>query len=319
VRGFDRFIDIQEKSNREAAALARSLNLDIAVDLGGHTYNARPGIFALRAAPLQISYLGYLGTLGANYIDYLIGDRTVVTPQSAPFFTEKVVYLPDSFQVNDRKRPIADRVFSRAELGLPERGCVFCCFNGSYKIHPETFASWMRILQRVPGSVLLLVSGDEAVALNLRGQAARQGVDPQRLIFAGRLPPPEYLARYRTADLFLDTLPYNAGTTASDALWAGLPVLTLAGNAYAGRVAASLLTAVGLPELVTKTRAEYEDLAFELAMNPPRLARLKETLARNRLTSALFDTGRFARNLEAAYLSIHDRHQAGLPPDDVTV
>jgi predicted O-linked N-acetylglucosamine transferase (SPINDLY family) len=319
ARAFDRLIDVQDMSNLEAAALARNLQVDIAVDLGGHTHNSRSGIFALRAAPLQINYLGYLGTLGASYMDYMIGDHAVVTAQSEPCFAEKIIYLPDSFQVNDRRRAIADRVFTRAELGIPGSGCVFCCFNGNYKIQPATFASWMRILQRAPGSVLLLVSGDDVVARNLCAQAALCGVDPQRLIFVERLPPAEYLARFRAADLFLDTLPYNAGTTASDALWAGLPVLTLAGNTFAARVGASLLNAIGLPELVTNTREEYEDLAVELAANAPRLARLKNTLAQNRAAAPLFDTNRFARNLEAAYTGIQDRYEAGLPPDHLTV
>ncbi len=318
-RGFDRLIDIHERSDRDAAALARQLDVDIAVDLGGYTYDSRSGIFALRAAPLQINYLGYPGTLGAGYIDYIIGDHTVVTPESEPFFSEKIIYLPDCFQVNDRARRIADRTFTRAELKLPATGCVFCCFNTSYKIQPETFASWMRILQRAPTAVLLLVSGQAAVEQNLRAHASAHGVDPDRLCFGEPLAPPLYLARYRSADLFLDTLPYNAGTTASDALWAGLPVLTLAGASFAARMAASLLRSVGLPELAVTTRPAYEDLAVELASNPRRLTELKERLARNRETSPLFDTVRFARNLESAYLAIHERHLKGLPPEHTEV
>jgi predicted O-linked N-acetylglucosamine transferase (SPINDLY family) len=319
VAAFDRFIDVQEMSNIETAILARSLEVDIAVDLGGYTYNGRTGIFALRAAPLQINYLGYLGTLGASYMDYIIGDRTVVTAQSEPYFAEKIIYLPHSFQVNDRKRAIADRRFTRAELGLPASGCVFCCLNGSYKIQPDMFASWMRILKRTPGSVLMLVSGTEALAQNLRLHATLHAVDPRRLIFVERLPPSEYLARYRVADLFLDTHPYNAGTTASDALWAGLPVLTMAGEAFAARVGASLLEAIGLPELIAMTRQEYEDRAVELALNEPRLAGLKAALAKNRATSPLFDTDRFRRNIERAYVNIHDRYHAGLPPGHINV
>ncbi len=319
ARGFDRFIDVRERSDRETALLSRSLDIDIAVDLGGHTFNSRSGIFALRAAPLQINYLGYLGTLGAGYIDYIIGDRTVVTPRSESSFAEKIIYLPDCFQVNDRKRRIADRVFTRGEVGLPESACVFCCFNASYKIQPAIFASWMRILKHAHGSVLLLVDGDAAVADNLRASAARHGIDPRRLIFAQRLPAPEYLARYRVADLFLDTVPYNAGATASDALWAGVPVLTLAGDAFAARIGASLLSAVGLPELIATTPEEYESLAIELAGDRPRLAALKQKLAENRLTRPLFDTDRFARQLEAAFTTIQDRYEAGLPPDHIAV
>ncbi len=319
ARGFERFFDVEEKSNLEIAALARSLAIDIAVDLGGYTYNSRSGIFALRAAPLQVNYLGYLGTLGAPYIDYLVGDRNVVTAASEPFFAEKIIYMPDSFQVNDRGRRAADRVFTRAELGLPAAGCVFCCFNTSYKIQPETFASWMRILRRARSAALLLVGGDAAIEKNLLAHAADHGVDTRRLIFAARLPIPEYLARYRSADLFLDTLPYNAGATASDALWAGLPVLTLAGAAFASRVAVSLLKAMSLPELAATTRQEYEDIAVELATNTRRLTEVKGKLARNRLTSPLFDTVRYARNLEKAYVAIHERYSAGLPPEHIEV
>lgn len=314
-RSFDRFIDVKDHSNLEIAALARSLNVDIAVDLGGHTSNNRAAVFALRAAPIQVNYLGYLGTMGANYIDYIVADRTVVSSESE--FSEKIIYLPDCFQVNDRKRAIADKVFTAEELGLPVGGFVFCCFNTNYKLVPATFDGWMRIMKSVPGSVLLLYAGHAAVEINLRSYAEQRGIEPRRLIFAERLPAPEYLARYRAADLFLDTLPYNGGTTVSDALWAGLPVLTLAGEAFASRVAASLLSAVGLSELVTSTQQRYEELAVELARNPQRLARIRTALLTNRLTSPLFDTPRFAGNLEAAYVAIHERYLAGLPPEHV--
>ena len=305
------------KNRSEIASLARSLNLDIAVDLGGHTRGNRAGIFALRAAPVQLHYLGYLGTLGASYMDYIVADRTVVTAQTETHFSEKIIYLPDTHQVNDRRRRIADKTFTREELVLPRSGFVFCCFNTSYKILPATFAGWMRILDSVPGSVLFLYARHEAARANLRAQARRHGVDPQRLVFGERMELPEYLARYRTADLFLDTLPYNAGTTASDALWAGLPVLTLSGEAYVSRTAASLLTAVGAPELITSTQQEYELLAIELALNPQRLREIRTKIQNNRLTSPLFDTARLARNLEAAYTIVHDRYLAGLPPDHV--
>jgi predicted O-linked N-acetylglucosamine transferase (SPINDLY family) len=312
---FDKFIDVREKSNREIASLARRFNVDIAVDLGGYSTGNRANIFALRAAPVQVSYLGYLGTMGASYIDYLIADRTVVTPTSERYFSEKIIYLPEVHQVNDRKRRIADKVFTREDLGLPTTGFVFCCFNTSYKILPATFAGWMRILKAVPGSVLLLYAGHETVEINLRAYAGRHGVDPQRLVFGKRLPPAEYLARYRAADVFLDTLPYNAGTTASDALWAGLPVLTLAGESFASRIAASLLTAIGVPEMITSTQQQYEQLAIELSLNPHRLTQIRANIQDHRLSSPLFDTPRFARNLEAAYVAIHERYQAGLSPD----
>jgi predicted O-linked N-acetylglucosamine transferase (SPINDLY family) len=316
---FDQFIDVHQQSDREAASLARRIELDIAIDLGGYTHNSRPGIFALRAAPLQVSYLGYLGTLGADYIDYIVADRVVITPQSETQFTEKVVYLPDTFQVHDRRRRIADRIFTRAELGLPPVGFVFCCFEASYKILPATFASWMRILNRVPLSVLFLLSGEPALETNLRAYAARHRIDPRRLIFADRLPLPEYLARYRAADLFLDTLPHNAGATASDALWAGLPVLTLAGHSFAARIVASLLEAAGLQELVTTTREAYEDLAVALASDPLRLRQIRSKLLDAQLSGPLFDTQRFTRNLEAAFTTMQARYDAGLPADHIAV
>jgi predicted O-linked N-acetylglucosamine transferase (SPINDLY family) len=319
ARAFDRFIDVEQKSSRDIAMLARSLGIDIAIDLGGYTHNNRTTVFALRAAPVQVNYLGYLGSMGADYIDYIIADRTVITPRTEGFVAEKVIYMPDSFQVNDKHRAISDRKFRRADVGLPEFGFVFCCMNTSYKIMPQTFASWMRILKRVPLSVLMLVAGDEAVESNLRAHASRHGIDPRRLVFAPRLPPAEYLARYRTADLFLDTLPYNAGATASDALWAGLPVLTLAGEAFAARIAASLLHVIGLPELVTDTRQAYEDVAVDLATNADKLTRIRSALAANRSTSPLFDAERFARKLEAAYAAIDERRRACLPPDHIYV
>jgi predicted O-linked N-acetylglucosamine transferase (SPINDLY family) len=316
---FDRFIDARSMTDEEVAMLARNLGVDIAVDLVGHTGDARTDIFALRAAPVQVNYLGYIGTMGADYIDYIVADRTVITPQNEAYFAEKIIYLPDTFQVNDRKREISARVFTRAELGLPPSGFVFCCFNSHYKILPATFAGWMRILTRVPGSVLMLVAGDPAIESNLRAEAARHAVDPRRLVFVGRLSPPDYLARCRAADLFLDTLPYNAGATASDALWAGLPVLTCLGKAFAGRAAASLLKAVDLPELITSTPLEYEDLAVALARDQPRIAVFRARLEENRLTSRLFDTSLFTRNLESAYTMIHARFQAGHPPDHIEV
>ena len=312
---FDRFIEVRDKSDREIAALARDLCVDIAVDLGGFTEHCRTRIFALRAAPLQLSYLGYLGTMSAPYIDYLIADQVIVPPTLREHYAEKLLYLP-SYQVNDSRRRIADLHFSREALGLPPRGFVFCCFNASYKILPGTFALWMRILRRVRGSVLFLVAGEPVAQDKLRAEARARGIDASRLVFGARLPPPEYLARYRAADLFLDTQPYNAGTTASDALWVGLPVLTLIGETFAGRVAASLLTAVELPELIATTAQQYEDVAVALAGDPRRFAALKAKLADRGARSALFDTPRFAKHLEAGYTHICGRRQLGLPPED---
>ena len=310
----DRFIDAGNKSDREAAALLRELEIDIAVDLQGYTRGCRPGIFSHRGAPVQVNYLGYPGTMGADYIDYIIGDRHVIPREHHPYYTEKVVYLPDSYQVNDSKRKIAERTPTRAGLGLPEKGFVFCCFNNNYKITPRVFGLWMRLLGKVEGSVLWLLEDNEAAARNLRREAGRRGVAPERLIFAQRVKLEEYLARYRQADLFLDTLPYNAHTIASDALWAGLPVLTCLGSTFAGSVAASLLSAVGLQELITTTQDDYEKLALKLAADGRLLAGIRARLAQNRLTHPLFDTDRFRRHIEAAYVTMWERAQRGEPP-----
>jgi predicted O-linked N-acetylglucosamine transferase (SPINDLY family) len=310
---FDRFLPLAGESDREVVALARRLEIDIAVDLGGYTRGARPRIFALRAAPVQVSYLGFLGTMGASCSDYLIADPIIVPPQSRRHYTEQIAYLP-SYQPTDSKRVIAQRIPTRADLGLPTSGFVFCCFNAHYKINPETLASWTRILTAVPGSVLLLLGGNAAAERNLRRGAADRGVDDQRLVFGRRLPFDEYLARYRAADLFLDTLPYNAGATASDALWVGLPVLTCCGETFASRVAASLLTATGLPELIASDRGAYEKLAIDLAADAQRLGAIRNRLATARRTAALFDTPALTRNLETLYRRMHERCRSGLPP-----
>jgi predicted O-linked N-acetylglucosamine transferase (SPINDLY family) len=316
ARGFDHFLDVRERTDTDVARLARERGMDIAVDLGGYTEFSRTRIFALRAAPVQLSYLGYLGTMGAPYMDYLIADTTIIPPAARGDYSEKIIYLP-VYQANHAGRPQPSRMFSREELGLPPAGFVFACFNANYKIAPGTFAAWMRILARVDGSVLLL-SGDNPVAeRNLRAEAQRRGVDPARIVFAGRLSLPGYLARYRAMDLFLDTLPYNAGTTASDALWAGLPVLTRPGTTFAGRVAASLLQAIGIPELIAASPTEYEDMAVQLASDPSRLAGLRQRLEQQRLRAPLFDVRRFTASLESAYIRIHARRQAQLPPEDL--
>ena len=312
-RAFERFLPVGGLPDHEVAALARRLEIDIAIDLGGYTRHARPRIMALRAAPLQVSWLGYLGTLGGDFMDYLVADAVIVPPECRPYYAEKIAYLP-SYQPNDSKRVIAQKAFTRAELGLPPKGFVFCCFNASYKITPETFSSWMRILAAAPESVLLLLAGDRSAEQNLRRHAAERGIEPSRLIFAAKLPFGEYLARYRAADLFLDTSPYNAGTTASDALWAGLPVLTCPGRAFASRVAASVLTSAGLPELIAADREDYERLAIALAADPSPLERIRRKLAAARSTAPLFDTPACARNLEALFSSMYQRHRAGLPP-----
>jgi predicted O-linked N-acetylglucosamine transferase (SPINDLY family) len=310
---------VRGQSDAEVALRARKDQVDIAVDLKGFTQDHRAGIFARRAAPVQVNYLGYPGTMGAPYMDYLIADPALVPAETRTHYAEKILYLPDCYQVNDAKRAIANKVFTRAELGLPPTGFVFCCFNNSYKILPGTFDRWMRILGRVPGSVLWLLGDNPTAIRNLRSEAAARHVDPERLIFANRIDLPNHLARQRAADLFVDTLPCNAHTTASDALWAGLPVLTCVGEAFAGRVAASLLKGIGLPQLITTTLDQYEELAVRLAGDPQELTDLRQTLAANRLTMPLFDTRLFTRHLEEGYTRIYDRYQADLPADHTWV
>jgi len=317
--GFDTFVDVRSKSDREIALLSREMEVDIAIDLSGFTRDARPGIFAHRCAPIQVGYLGYPGTTGTDYMDYLIADRMVIPEMSQRYYSEKIAYLPHTFQVNDRKRGIASKVFSREELGLPATGFVFCCLNNGYKITPATFDSWMRVLKRVEGSVLWLLMDNRTATANLRREATSRDVDLDRLVFATRAPYADYLARMRAADLFLDSLPFNAGTTASDALWAGVPVITRQGEAFASRMAASLLKAIGLPELITDTQEAYEALAIALATHPEQLNEIRQKLARNRVTAPLFDTPMFTRHLEDAYRQMYERYQADLLPDHIIV
>ncbi|MGD0193213.1 MAG: tetratricopeptide repeat protein [Rhizomicrobium sp.] len=319
MRAFDHFIDVRNMSDGDVANLARRAGIDIAVDLKGFTLGARHRIFEHRAAPVQVNWLGYPGTMGADFIDYLIADPVVIPPECCTHFTEKIVWLPDTYQSNDTRRAISGHVFTRADAGLPPAGFVFCCFNNCFKILPETFGRWMRILSRVDGSVLWLLEDNASASANLRREAAARGIDATRLVFAGRVPRADHLARQALADLFLDTLPYNAHTTASDALWAGLPVLTLREQTFASRVAASLLTAVELPELITSTGEEFESLAVELAGNPEKLASLKTRLAANRFTAPLFDIRRFTRHIETAYTTMMERCRSGLPPAHISI
>jgi protein O-GlcNAc transferase len=317
---FERFIDASMQSDDEVAHLIKRLQVDVLVDLNGFTGGGRTGIFARRSAPIQINYLGYPGTSGADYMDYIIADRIVIPEDRRDCYSEKVIYLPDCYLVNDAAASISDRVVSRGNMGLPPAGFVFCCFNNNFKITPQVFSSWMRILGKVEGSVLWLAEVGPEVARNLRMEAAARGVDPARLVFAERLPLlADHLARLRLADLFLDTLPYNAHATACHALWAGVPVLTCRGETFAGRVAASLLLAVNLPELITDTPETYESLAVELTLDLSKLAEIRRRLASNRLICPLFDTRRFTRHTEAAYRAVYERHLAGLGPDHVQV
>jgi protein O-GlcNAc transferase len=315
---FDRFVDLRPLASSDAAARIRADKVDILVDLKGYTLDARTEIVALRPAPIQVSFLGYPVTMGAPFIDYFVVDRFVVPAEHEADYSEQLVFLPGSYQVNDRKR-VAAPPASRADLGLPAEAFVFCVFQQSYKILPEMFAAWMRVLSAAPASVLWMLESNEVAARNLRREAQRAGIEPARLVFAPKLDQRAHLARLGAADLYLDTLPCNAHTTASDALWAGLPVITCAGETFASRVAGSLLHAIGLPELVTTSLAEYESLARRLASAPAELQRLRERLKENLGSAPLYDTPRYVRNLEAAYEQMWAQHLAGRPPQRIEV
>jgi predicted O-linked N-acetylglucosamine transferase (SPINDLY family) len=314
IAAFDRFVDLRTRKSEEIARQIHALGIDILVDLNGYIANARPQIMAARAAPIQCHYLAYPGTLGGCDIDYMIVDPVIVPPGEDARFTEALVRLPDCYQANDRRRMVSDALPTRAGCGLPDRGFVLASFNNAIKLSPMMFDVWMRILTAVPGSVLWLFAEDRATSDNLRREAGARGVDAMRLAFAQYAPPAAHLARLRLADLFLDTQPYTAHTTASDALWVGLPVLTIEGKAFAGRVGASILKAADLPELIMPSLEAYEREAVALARDPERVARLKAKVAAGREACRLFDTPRFARRLEAAYREMWARWQRGEPP-----
>jgi predicted O-linked N-acetylglucosamine transferase (SPINDLY family) len=316
---FERFVDVTSYSDDQLAEFIRASEIDLLVDVAGYTAWARTGALARRSAPVQINYLGYPGTMGASYVDYIIADAIIIPEEHKPFYSEKVVHLPHTYQPNDSKRAVPQRSFRRTELGLPADSAVLCCFNSCYKITPPVFDSWMQILKGAANSVLWLFEENAIAPSNLQREAAARGIDPQRLIFATPMPHDDHMARLQQADLFLDTAPYNAHTSASDALWIGLPLVTRIGDTFAGRVAASLLTAMGVPELVTSSVEAYEALAIELAGNPERRAAIKRKLAANRPTAPLFDTARYTRHIEAAYVAMYERWQAGLPPTDIAV
>jgi predicted O-linked N-acetylglucosamine transferase (SPINDLY family) len=300
INAVDHFERIHSLSDEAAAKLIREREIDILIDLQGQTLGARVNMLAFRPAPIQITYLGLPATTGLPFIDYVIADRFLIPESSAHFYSEKPLYLPDIYQASDRQRQVAP-IPSRADCGLPENAFVFCCFNNNYKFSPAVFASWLRILDRVPGSVLWLLADNQWARENLLNFALAHGVSADRLIFAPRVSPENYLARFALADIFLDTFPFNAGTTANDALWMGLPVLTLSGETFASRMAGALLTAVGLEVLVTYSLADYEAKAVQLAEQPAECQRIRDHLGRAKETSALFDTPRFVRNLEAEF------------------
>jgi len=319
IKAFDVFIDVCDMNDKDVALLARQDKIDMVIDLTGYTKNSRPGIFACRAAPVQINYLGYPGTMGADFIDYIIADRTLIPMGSQKFYSEKPIYLPHHYQAQDNTLPISDDTPSRLDLGLPEKGFVFCAINSSYKISTSEFDVWMRLLGHVDGSVLWLLESNKWAKGNLLKEAQARGVSPDRLVFAQKVSHEKYLAQFRQADLYLDTFNYNAGATASNALWAGLPVLTKLGKGYTARMAGSLLTSIGLPELATHSEEGYESLALALATNPERLAQIRQTLADNRLSTPLFDTELFTKHLEDGYQQVYQRYYDGKPPDDIFV
>jgi protein O-GlcNAc transferase len=313
VAGCDHFIDLQGAQNAAIAARISELGIDILVDLNGHSLGGRPGVLALRPAPLQLNYLGFPGTMGCDFVDYVVADEFVIPLERAKYFSEKIIYLPDCFQPNDARR-VTPRPCTRLAAGLPESGFVFCAFNTSHKLNPVVFDLWCRLLEATPGSLLWVVSPGPKGAELLRREAQARGVEPQRLVFADQKPYAEHISRIVHADLFLDTLPFNGGTTTSDFLWAGVPVVTCAGRSFAGRMSGSLLRAVGLPQLVTTTPQEYMQLALELAHDPGKLSQVRATLMENKAQAPLFDTRRYCRHLEAAYAQIWQRHELGAPP-----
>ncbi len=319
TRAFDRFADVSAESAAATAQRIRNDRIAILLDLNGYTTHSREQLFALRPAPIQVNSIGFPGTLGADWYDYILVDRFAAPEATQPFYTERLWHMPHSFYPSDTRRAPHGPAPSRVECGLPAQGFVFCCFNKAFKILPDVFALWMRLLHAVPGSVLWLLETDPAPSVNLRREAAAAGVDPARLVFAPRIPPQGHLARHAAADLFVDTFPYGAHTTTNDALLMGLPVLTCAGETLVSRISGSQLHAIGLPELVTADLTDYEALALALARDPARLAALRARLAANRRTYPLFDTDRFREHLEAAYERMCKRVRAGLPPEAFTV
>ena len=319
-KGVDHFYDVHRMSDIDLVKLARSLEIDIAIDLTGHTAKNRTEIFAMKVAPIQINYLGYSSTTGADHMNYLIADKTIIPEKNKKYYSEKIVYLPNSYMVNESKVKVSEKLFTREDFGLPAEGFVFCCFNQGYKISPPTFAGWMRILKAADGSVLWLHPKNENALKNLKKEAKKHGIDESRLIFAPRLDLNEdHLSRQKLADLFLDTLPCNAHTIASEALRMGVPILTCIGEAFASRVAASLLKAANLPEMITTTQEQYERLAIELATNPKKLKTIKNKLANNLPTAPLYDTPLFTKNLEAAYQVMYEKYQNDLNLDDIEI
>jgi protein O-GlcNAc transferase len=314
---FEHFEDVESLSNAQIAERIRSLEIDVLVDLKGYTGGSRIAVLSRRPAPLQVHFLGYPGTLGASFVDYLIADRYVVPPAESRHYAERIVRMPHTYQVTDDRRRADESAWTRSRAGLPEGGLVFAAPHQAYKLTPAVFGVWMRLLRRFADSTLWLLEYDPAVRQRLRDAATARGMDPARIVFAPPLPQAEHLARLRVADLLLDTWPYGAHTTASDALWMGLPCVALSGRGFASRVSGSILTSAGLPALIAHSIAEYESLIVGLCSEPGRLRSVREGVEANVRRSPLFDTGRFTRALEDAYVQMWERHQAGLEPADI--
>ena len=316
---FDQFIKVNFKTDKEISELSRELKIDIAIDLMCFTTNSRTGIFSEKCAPIQINYLGYPGTSGANFIDYIIADKNLIPKKNQKYYSENIIYLPNTYQVRDSTQKISNKIFTKDELGLPKNSFVFCCFNQNYKITPSVFDIWMRLLKKVEKSVLWLIKDNDVAVYNLKKEAEKRGVKSDRIIFAKHMPVPEHLARHKIADLFVDTFPYTAHTTCSDALWSGLPVITRMGQSFASRVAGSLLNAVNLKELITKTEKEYEDLILKLAKNPKQLKKIKNKLKKNRLKEPLFNSKLYTKKIESAYKKVYERYNSDLPLKNIEI
>ena len=316
---FNNFVKVNFKTDKEIAEISRNLKIDIAIDLLCFTTNHRMGIFSEKCAPIQINYLGYPGTSGANFIDYIIADKILIPKESQKYYSEKIIYLPNTYQVRDSSLEISNKTFTREELDLPKNAFIFCCFNQNYKIIPNIFDIWMKLLKHVDGSILWLLEDNSIAVKNLRKEAKKRKIDPERIVFAKHMPMADHLARHECADLFIDTFPYGAHTTCSDALWAGLPIVTLIGKSFASRVAGSLLNAINLEELITTTEKEYEKLIMELANNSYRLKEIRNKLHKNRFTKPLFDTKLYTKNIELAFTKIYEKHLNKLPAENIEI
>ena len=319
IKSFDKFIDVKEKTTQEIVKISREANIDIAIDLKGFTKDNRFELFIERCAPIQISYLGFPGTTGSGCIDYLIADRMIIPDQNKKHYSEKIIYLPNTYQVNDSTLNISEKKFSRKEFGLPENSFVYCCFNNTYKILPEMFHTWIKILDKVQNSVLWLLVDNDIVKNNLKKILVSKGIDQDRLLFTNRMMHSEHLARLKLADLFLDTYPCNAHTTASDSLRSCLPIITLRGNSFASRVTSSLLSSVGLDKLITDTKEEYEELAIKIANENDYFDKIKNELKNNIKTKPLLNTRMFTKNLEKAYFNVYEKYINNNIPETIEI